>query len=117
MAGRKYAVVLYARTPPSYHALSDAEKAKPGRAFEATLKKFSGRVDAVRRYWTSAFTQESSDIFILEADDPMDLHTFQEDLDKAFAKLGGDPARFGSTVHVSFGINPDAEAPKRGRRG
>lgn len=116
MAGRKYGVVLFAKTPPSYHGLSDAEKAKPGKAFDATMKKYAGRVDAVRRYWTGGFTHESSDIFILEADDPADLHMFQEDLYKAFGKLGGDPGRFGSTVHTSFGINPDADAPKRGRR-
>ena len=36
--------------------------------------------------------------------------------DKAFAKIGGDPTRFGSTVHVTFGINPDADPPKRGRK-
>ena len=116
MAGRKYGVVLYARTPRTYAGLSDAEKAKPGKALEATLKKYAGKIDIVRRYWTSAFTHESSDIFVIEGDDPMDIHGFQEDLDKAFAKLGGDPNRFGATVHASFGINPDADAPKRGRR-
>lgn len=116
MAGRKYGTIIYARTPANFQALSDAEKAKPGKAFEQTLKKYAGKVDAVRRYWTSAFTHEASDVFIFECDDPADMHAFQEDLDRAFAKLGGDPTRFGSTVHVTFGINPDADQPKRGRR-
>ena len=116
MAGKKYAVVVFAKTPPTYHGLSDAEKAKPGKALEATMKKYHGKVDIVRRYWTSGFTHEASDIFVIEFDDPMDGHNFQEDLDKAFAKIGGDPTRFGSTVHVTFGINPDADPPKRGRK-
>jgi hypothetical protein len=115
MAGKKYAVVLFARTPPNYHTMSDAEKAKPGKALEQTLKKYGGKVDIVRRYWTGSFTHEASDIFIMEADDPQDLHDFQEDLDKAFAKTGGDPSRFGMTVHLSFGLNPDADQPKRKR--
>jgi hypothetical protein len=116
MAGRKYAVVVFAKTPATYQTMSDAEKAKAGKALEATLKKYNGRIDIVRRYWTGAFTHEASDIFVMEGDDPMDLHSFQEDLDKAFARTGGDPGRFGTTVHVSFGINPDADAPKRGKR-
>lgn len=116
MAGRKYAVVVFAKTPETYHAMSDAEKAKPGKAVEATAKKYAGRVDILRRYWTGSFTHEASDIFVIEGDDPMDLHSFQEDLNKAFGKIGGDPARFGSTVHVSFGINPDADQPRRGKR-
>ena len=116
MAGRKYAVVVSAKTPANYQAMSEAEKSKAGKAFDATLKKYNGRVDILRRYWTGAFTHEASDIFVIEGDDPMDLHAFQEDLDKAFARTGGDPGRFGATVHVSFGINPDADAPKRGRK-
>jgi hypothetical protein len=116
MAGRKYGVIMYARTPANYQAMTEAEKAKPGKAFEQTLKKYAGKVDAVRRYWTGAFTHEASDVFIMECDDPMDMHMFQEDLDKAFARIGGDPTRFGVTVHVTFGINPDADQPKRGRR-
>jgi hypothetical protein len=116
MAGRKYGAIIYAKTPANYQALSDAEKAKPGKAFEQTLKKYAGKVDAIRRYWTSAFTHEATDVFVFECDDPADMHAFQEDLDRAFAKLGGDPSRFGSTVHVTFGINPDADQPKRGRR-
>ena len=117
MAGRKYAVIVFAKTPETYAGLSDAEKAKPGKALEQTLKKYAGKIDVVRRYWTGAFTHEASDVFIVEGDSPEDLHGFQEDLDRAFAKIpGGDPSRFGSTVHVSFGINPDADAPKRRAR-
>lgn len=116
MAGRQYGIVIFAKTPPAYAGLSDAEKAKPGKALEQVLKKYAGKVDIVRRYWTSVFTHESSDIFVAEGDDPMVLHAFQEDLDKAFARIGGDPARFGVTVHQSFGINPDADKPKRGKR-
>lgn len=116
MAGKKYGVVIYAKTPANYQAMSAAEKAKPGKAFQQTLKKYAGKVDVVRRYWTSAFTHEASDVFVMECDDPMVMHTFQEDLDRAMAAGGGDPNRFGTTVHVTFGINPDADQPKRGKR-
>jgi len=116
MAGRKYGVILYARTPANYQSMSAAERAKPGKAFEQTLKQYAGKVDMLRRYWTSAFTSESSDVFIMECDDPADMHAFQEDLDRAMARGGTDPSRFGSTVHVTFGLNPDADPPKRGRR-
>jgi hypothetical protein len=112
MAGRKYGVILYARTPSNYAAMSAAERAKPGKAFEQTLKQYAGKVDLLRRYWTSTFTTESSDVFVMECDDPAQMHAFQEDLDRAMARGGGDPGRFGTTVHVTFGINPDADAPK-----
>lgn len=116
MAGRKYAVVIFAKTPENYQAMSEAEKAKPGKALEQTLKKYAGKIDLLRRYWTGSFTHEASDVFVIEGDDPMDLHGFQEDLNKAFGRIGGDPTRFGVTVHVTFGINPDADPPKRGKR-
>lgn len=116
MAGRKYGVVTFARTPANFQTLTAADQAKAGKAFEQTLKKYAGKVDMVRRYWTSTFTHEASDIFIMECDDPAVMHAFQEDLDRAFARTGGDPARFGTTVHVTFGINPDADQPQRGRR-
>ena len=116
MAGKKYGVVVYAKTPDAYQGLPEAEKAKPGKALEQTLRKYAGKIDIVRRYWTGGFTHESTDIFVIEGDTPEDLQGFQQDLDKAFAKIGGDPGRFGTTVHVSFGINPDADAPKRGRK-
>ena len=122
MAGRKYGLVIFAKTPPNYHAMSDTEKAKAGKAFEQTLAKYAGKVDTVRRYWTGAFTHEATDIFIMEADDPAVFHQFNEDLEKAFAKAaGGDGSKFGVTVHQSFGLNPDADsgtipqaAPSRG---
>jgi hypothetical protein len=121
MAGRKYGFIVYARTPPGYAAMSPADRAKPGRAFEQTLKQYQGKVEVLRRYWTSAFTHEASDVFVFECDDPADAHAFQEDLDRALAKAAGsDPNRFGATVHVTFGINPDAEAqaaPARRRGG
>ena len=117
MAGRKYGCIIYAKTPPAYAAMSAADRAKPGKAIEATVRKYAGKVDVVRRYWTSVFTQEASDVLVFECDDPADMHAFKEELETAIAKAGGaDAARFGTTVHVSFGINPDAEAPKRGRR-
>lgn len=116
MAGRKYGVIMYARTPANLQAMSAAERAKPGKAFEQTLKKYAGKVDMLRRYWTSAFTAESSDVFIMECDDPTVMHAFQEDLNNAMAAGGKDPSRFGTTVHVTFGINPDADPPKRGKR-
>ena len=117
MAGRKYGAIIYAKTPANYAAMSAAERAMPGKAFEQVLKQYAGKVDLLRRYWTSAFTSESTDVFVLECDDPAQMHAFQEDLDKAMAKGGGDPSRFGTTVHVSFGLNPDADAPKaKGRK-
>jgi hypothetical protein len=115
MAGKKYGVIIPAKTPANYQAMSAAEKAKPGKAFEQTVKKYASKVDVLRRYWTSAFTHEASDVFVMECDDPMVMHTFQEDLDRAMA-VSGDPSRFGTTVHVTFGINPDADPPKRGKR-
>jgi hypothetical protein len=116
MAGRKYGAIIYARTPATYQAMSAAEKAKPGKAIEQLMRQYAGRVDLVRRYWTSAFSNESSDVMVFECDDPADFHALQEDINKALAR-GGDPERFGRTVHVTFGINPDAEAPKRRGRG
>ena len=110
MAGRKYGVIMYAKTPTAYAGMSPADQAKPGKAFEQTLQKYAGKVEVLRRYWTSAFTQEASDVFVMECDDPMDAHNFQADLIRALQKAaGGNPDRFGATVHVTFGINPDAE--------
>jgi len=83
MAGKKYAIIVFAKTPPTYAALPEAEKAKPGKAFEDTVRKYGGRIDPVRRYWTGAFTHEATDVFVIEADDPADLHAFNEDLEKA----------------------------------
>ena len=74
MAGKKYGVIIYAKTPANYQAMSAAEKAKPGKAFETTLKKYAGKVEVLRRYWTSAFTHEASDVFVMECDDPLRDH-------------------------------------------
>jgi hypothetical protein len=116
MAGRKYGAVIFAQTPASYHALSAAEKAKPGKAIEQVLKKYAGRVELVRRYWTSAFSADVSDVHVFECDDPADMHAFQEEIEAAMARAsGGDPDRYGTTVHQTFGINPDAEAPRQSR--
>lgn len=116
MAGKKYGTIVFAKTPDTYAGLPEADKAKPGKALEQVLRKYAGKIDIVRRYWTGAFTHEATDVFVIEGDSPDDLHAFNEDLNKAFAKVGGDTSRFGTTVHVSFGINPDADAPKRGRK-
>ena len=45
MAGKKYVVIVFAKTPDSYAGLSETEKAKPGKALEQTLKKHAGKVD------------------------------------------------------------------------
>jgi hypothetical protein len=116
MAGKKYGVIIFGKTPPEYSAMAPSEQAKAGKAIEATLKKYAGQVEIVRRYWTSAFTHEASDVFVMECDDPAVLHAFNEDLNRAMARAaGGDAMKYGSTVHVTFGLNPDAEQP-RGRR-
>jgi hypothetical protein len=116
MAGRKYGFIVYAKTPPEYATMSPAQQAKAGKAFDQVMKKYSGQVDVVRRYWTSAFTHEASDVFVMECDDPSVMHTFNEDLDRAMARAGGNPGSYGATVHITIGLNPDADAPKSGRR-
>ena len=116
MPGRKYGAVIFAKTPPAYHAMSKAEQAKAGKAIEQALKAYAGKVDMVRHYWTSAFSSDVSDVVLLEADEPIDIHGFQGELEGLLVKAsGGDGSKFGSTVDLIFGINPDAEAPKRGR--
>jgi len=116
MAGRKYATIVLAKTPATYHSMTAAEQAKPSKAMDQVMKKYAGKIDIVRRYWTSIASADVSDVFIVEGDSPEDLHAFQEDLDRAFAKLGGDPTRFGTTVDTLFGINPDADTPKARKR-
>jgi hypothetical protein len=119
MAGRKYGVIIYAKTPAGFHGMSAAEQAKPGKAIQQVLQKYAGRVDQLRRYWTSAFTNEASDVIVMECDDPADAHEIQQEISAALAKAAGsgDANKYGATVHVTFGINPDADQPKaRGRR-
>jgi hypothetical protein len=72
------------------------------------MQKYSGKVDLLRRYWTSAFSAEATDVFVLECDDLMEAHNFQQDATRLLAE-GGDPDRFGITVNIYVGINPDAD--------
>jgi arginine/lysine/ornithine decarboxylase len=107
MAGRKYGMVMAAKVPGSYHALPESEQEIPGKAFDEVFQKHAGKIDFVRRYWTSAFSADVSDVFVFECDDLMDAHNFNQDLTKAMAKEG-DPDRFGETVVIWVGVNPDA---------
>jgi len=107
MAGRKFGVVILAQTSSEYHAMSSADQDIPGKAFEEVAGKYAGKVDVLRRYWTSGFTTDCSDVFILECDDLMDAHKFQQDLTGALAR-SGDPERFGHDVMIVAGVNPDA---------
>ena len=108
MPGKKYGFVVAAKVPASYFALPESEREVPGKAFEAVLAKYAGKVDMVRRYWTSAFTTEVSDVFILECDDVMDAHNLMQELNQSMAGAGGDPDRFGKEVSIWAGVNPDA---------
>jgi hypothetical protein len=107
MAGKKFGVVVAVKVPASYHTLTEEEQAIPGNAMAKLAPKYSGKVDIVRRLWTSAFTAEVSDLFIVEADDMMDIHNFTQELTRLEA-AGGDPDRFGTEVRVWAGVNPDA---------
>jgi hypothetical protein len=106
MAGRKYGIVMAAKVPGSYHALSNDEQEVPGEAFEEVMRKFEGKIDFVRRYWTSAFTAEVTDIFVMECDDLMDAHEFNQEFTRRLAQKG-DPDRFGENVKLWVGVNPD----------
>ena len=108
MAGRKYGMVMAAKVPSSYHTLPQSEQDIPGKVFEELLQKYAGKVDFVRRYWTSAFTADVSDVFVFECDDLMDAHNLTQDMTKAMGAAGGDPDRFGETVVIWVGVNPDA---------
>lgn len=107
MAGRKFGVIMAAKVPGSYFALPAAERDEPGKAFEQLVGKYAGKIDFVRRYWTSAFTTEVSDVFVVECDDLMELHNMSQELTQLLAK-GGDPERFGKDVSIWVGVNPDA---------
>jgi hypothetical protein len=108
MAGKKFGFVLAEKVPGSYFALSEAEREEPGKAFEALLTKYSGKVDMVRRYWTRAFTSEVTDVFVMECDDVMDMHKLVQELNQMMGAAGGDPERFGTDVSLWAGVNPDA---------
>ena len=107
MAGKKFGLVVAVKVPASYHSLSADEQAVPGLAMARLAPKYAGKVDIIRRFWTSAFTAEVSDLFIVEADDMMDVHNFTQELTRLEAE-GGDPDRFGVEVKVWAGVNPDA---------
>ena len=107
MAGKKYGMVMAAKVPGSYHALPEDEQNLPGEVFEKVMANYGGKIEFVRRYWTSAFTADVSDVFVFECDDLMDAHNFNQDLTKEMAK-SGDPDRFGETVVLWVGVNPDA---------
>jgi hypothetical protein len=111
MAGRKFGVVMMARVPESYYALSAAEQAKPGKAFEQTLKKYAGKVDLIRRYWTRAFSADVTDVFIFECDDMADMHAFQDDLDRGMAKAPPNGALRRHDPR-DRGINPTRTRPR-----
>jgi hypothetical protein len=107
MAGKKYGFVMAAKVPGSYFALTEAEREEPGKVFEQLLSKYQGKVEVLRRYWTSAFTAEVSDVFVMECDDPMDAHNMMQEMTQLMSK-NGDPERFGAEVRTWFGVNPDA---------
>ena len=107
MAGKKFGLVVAVKVPASYHALPADEQAIPGLAMAQLAPKYAGKVEIIRRLWTSSFTSEVSDIFVVECDDLMDAHNFTQDLTRLEAE-GGDPDRFGVEVKVWAGVNPDA---------
>ena len=108
MAGKKFGFVMAAKVPGSYFALPQSEREEPGKVFEALLTKYAGKVDLVRRYWTSAFSTDVSDVFVMECDDVMEMHNLVQELNQMMAASGGDPERFGKDVATWVGVNPDA---------
>lgn len=116
MAGRKFSMIIMAQTPPSYHGLSPAEQSKPGKVMQQVMKKYAGKVDLVRHYWTGTFNADVTDVLVLECDDLAVGHACREEMERGLVKAGGGVAdKFGSTVEIIVGINPDASAPARGR--
>lgn len=107
MAGKKYGIVMGARVPGSYFTLSKEEQEEPGKVFEQLMAKYGGKVDIVRRYWTSAFSADVTDVFVMECDDLMDAHNMTQEMNTLMAR-NGDPERFGETVVIWVGVNPDA---------
>jgi hypothetical protein len=107
MAGRKFGIVIAAKVPGSYFALPHSEQEAPGKVFDQLMTKYEGKVDLLRRYWTSAFTADVTDVFVMECDDLMDAHSLNQELNEALSE-GGDPERFGKTVTIWVGVNPDA---------
>lgn len=108
MAGKKYGVVLQERVPGSYHTMPKAEQEMAGSILGELMERYAGKIDLVRRYWTSAFNSEVTDVFVIECDSAEDFHEFDQELTARLAETG-DPERFGERVSVLFGINPDAD--------
>jgi len=109
MAGKKYGIVMAAKVPGSYHQMSKEDQEIPGKVMEQLMPKYAGKVDFLRRIWTSAFSAEVTDVFYIECDDLADFHAFSQEMDDIMASKGKNPESFGSTVSVWVGINPDAE--------
>ena len=107
MAGKKFGLIMVARVPGSYHSMAQSEQDEPGKVFEQLAKKYAGKVEVIRRYWTSAFTADATDVFVMECDDLMDAHQFNQELTRGLARTG-DPERFGETIQIIVGVNPDA---------
>ena len=107
MAGKKYGMIMAAKVPGSYFTLPEEEQQQPGAIIGQLMQKYAGKVDFVRRYWTSAFTAEVSDVFVMEYDDPMDGHNLMQEVTQLMSRTG-DPDRFGETKVVWVGVNPDA---------
>jgi hypothetical protein len=107
MAGKRFGVVMAARVPGSYFALPEQEREVPGIIFEQLMMKYADKVDLVRRYWTSGFSADVSDFFVMECDDLRDAHNFNQEMTTMMAE-GGEPERFGVTVTIWAGVNPDA---------
>lgn len=108
MAGKKFGIVVQEKVPASYHTMSQEEQEQPGTILGEMMAKYEGRLDLLRRYWTSAFDAEVTDVFIVECDDPADFHDFYQELTRRLAELG-DPDRYGQNVRVLLGVNPDAQ--------
>src|SRR5437762_11992008 len=106
-AGKKFGLVVAVKVPASYQHLPQEEQEIPGKIMAKLGPKYAGKVEISRRFWTSAFTAEVSDVFVVDCDDMMDAHNFVQDLTRLEAE-SGDPDRFGVEVKVWAGVNPDA---------
>ena len=107
MAGKKYGIVMRRRSPGATSRLPETEQAEPGRSSRTRSRKYDGKLDFVRRYWTSSFTAAVSDVFVMECDDPMDVHSLMHEMTQRLAR-NGNPERFGVDIKTWFGVNPDA---------
>ena len=108
MAGKKYGAVMQVNVRGSYFALPQKEQDVPGEVMAKLMQKYAGKVDMVRRYWTRSFNADVTDVFVIEFDDPAEYHAMGEEMLRAMA-TSGDPDRYGETVSILFGVNPDAD--------